>query len=112
MKPSPRSSPAPGSSRGPRLARAALCVGGTFVVITMVGIQEARIVAGARAAGLIAAMTAAFAAGQIVGPLSVSLIVSSVGGFSAALLIACAVLVAGAALLLVRPARRRPSPAG
>ena len=90
----------------------ALCVGGTFVVITMVGIQEARIVAGARAPGLIAAMTAAFAAGQIVGPLCVSLIMSAGGGFSAALLIACAVLVAGAALLLVRPARRRTSPAG
>jgi MFS family permease len=78
----------------------ALCVGGTFVVITMVGIQEARVVAGSRARRLVAAMTAAFAAGQIIGPLSVSAIVSAGGGFSAALLIACCVLVAGAGALL------------
>ena len=77
----------------------ALCVGGTFVVITMVGIQEARLVAGPHAARLIAAMTAAFAAGQIVGPLSVSAIAGAGGGFSAALLIACVVLVASAGAL-------------
>jgi len=81
---------------------AALCVGGTFVVITMVGMQEARGVAGAQAPRLMAAMTAAFAAGQIAGPLSVSLIVGLGGGFAAALLIACGVLVAGALLLLRR----------
>jgi predicted MFS family arabinose efflux permease len=78
-----------------------LCVGGTFVVITMVGIQEARIVAGVNgnAARLVAAMTAAFAAGQIAGPLSVSALASAGGGFSAALLIACCVLVASAGAL-------------
>ena len=82
---------------------AALGVGGTFVVITMVGLQEARSVAGAHAAAnaarLMAAMTAAFAASQIVGPLFVSLIVGTGGGFSAALLSASAVLLAGALLL-------------
>jgi predicted MFS family arabinose efflux permease len=78
---------------------AALCVGGTFVVITMAGMQEARSVARAQASRLMAAMTAAFAAGQIAGPLSVSLLVGAGGGFAAALLIACAVLLAGAALL-------------
>jgi MFS family permease len=80
---------------------AAMCVGGTFVVITMVGMQEARTVAGAQAPRLMAAMTAAFAAGQIAGPLAVSFLVGA-GGFAAALLIACAVLIAGAALLLPR----------
>jgi len=45
-------------------------------------------------------MTAAFAAGQIAGPLSVSFLVGAGGGFAAALLCACAVLVAGALLLL------------
>ncbi|MCC6611037.1 MAG: YbfB/YjiJ family MFS transporter [Burkholderiales bacterium] len=84
---------------------AALCVGGTFVVVTMVGLQEARTVAGARAPRLMAAMTAAFAAGQIIGPVAVSFAVGTGGGFSAALLAACAVLVAGA-LLLLSPARR------
>lgn len=53
------------------LVVAALCVGGTFMVITMVGLQEARAVAGARAQPLMAAMTAAFAAGQLAGPLLV-----------------------------------------
>jgi len=48
-----------------------------------------------------AAMTAAFAAGQIAGPLSVSLMVAA-GGFSAALLVACAFLVGGALLLMRR----------
>jgi MFS family permease len=83
---------------------AALCVGSTFVVITMVGLQEARTVAGSQgsAARLMAAMTAAFAAGQIAGPLSVSFLVGAGGGFSAVLLAACAVLVAGAVLLVRR----------
>lgn len=47
---------------------AALCVGGTFVTLTLAGIQEARRVAGAASRPLIAAMTAAFAAGQMIGP--------------------------------------------
>jgi len=85
---------------------AALCVGGTFVVITMVGLQEARVTMAKQGetnpSTLMAAMTAAFAAGQIVGPLSVSLLVSAGGGFAGALLFACAVLVAGAAMLLRR----------
>jgi predicted MFS family arabinose efflux permease len=52
---------------------AALCVGGTFMVITMAGIQEARRLGGARSARVVALYTAAFALGQIVGPLTVSL---------------------------------------
>ena len=79
---------------------AAFCVGGTFVVFTLVGLQDARSVAGAGAPRLMAAMTAAFALGQILGPLSVSFLVSAGGSISAALLAACAVLVAGALLLI------------
>lgn len=52
---------------------AAICVGGTFVVITVAGIQEARRLGGAQAPRLIALYTAAFAVGQIVGPLTVGL---------------------------------------
>jgi Uncharacterised MFS-type transporter YbfB len=48
---------------------AALAVGGTFMVITMAGLQEGRRVGGAR---LMAQMTAAFAVGQIAGPLFVA----------------------------------------
>jgi hypothetical protein len=50
----------------------AVCVGGTFMVVTMTGIQEARRIAGATAPRLIAAMTAAFALGQLVGPFTVT----------------------------------------
>ncbi len=80
---------------------AALCVGSPFVVVTMVGLQDARSVAGAQAPRLMAAMTAAFALGQIVGPLAVTFLVGADGGFTGALLFASAMLVAGA-LLLVR----------
>ena len=51
----------------------ALCVGGSFMVITMAGIQEARRLGGTQAPRLIAIYTAAFALGQIVGPLTVSM---------------------------------------
>lgn len=51
----------------------ALCVGGTFMVITMAGVQEARRMGGTQGPRLIAAFTAAFALGQIIGPLTVTL---------------------------------------
>jgi len=75
---------------------AALFVGGTFMVITMVGMQEARSVGGMHATGLMAALTSAFALGQIAGPISVSLVVGAGGNFSAALVIACVALVVSA----------------
>jgi predicted MFS family arabinose efflux permease len=75
---------------------AGLLVGGTFMVVTMVGMQEARSVAGARATGLMAALTSAFALGQIAGPLVVSYVVAAGGGFSAALLVAGTVLLLSA----------------
>ena len=55
------------------LVVAALCVGATFVVATLAGLQEARRVAGAAAPRLIAAMTAAFGTGQLVCPVLVGL---------------------------------------
>ncbi|MNV62343.1 Major Facilitator Superfamily protein [compost metagenome] len=51
---------------------AALLVGGTFMVITQAGILTARRMAGAAAPRAAALMTAAFAAGQILGPLLAS----------------------------------------
>jgi MFS family permease len=77
----------------------ALLVGSTFVVITQVGVQEARAVAGASAGTLVAAMTSAFAAGQVLGPLAVS----AVGGnFTYALAFSGALLAASAAALRLR----------
>jgi len=81
---------------------AALLVGGTFVVITQVGLQEARSVAGAQARRLIAAMTSAFALGQIAGPVSVSYLVGAQGGFERALAVAAALLTLSALALIRR----------
>jgi len=81
------------------IAVAALCVGGTVMVNTMTGIQEARRVAGAHARSLIGAMTAAFAIGQIVGPLLVAGLVHVPGGFSWALAISALPLVIAAYVL-------------
>ena len=86
---------------------AALFVGSSFMVITMVGMQEARRVAGRHATGLISAMTSAFAAGQIAGPISVSYVVGADGDFSKALLVACAFLVASAYALSQSPGFRQ-----
>lgn len=75
---------------------AALAVGGTFMVITLAGMQEARAVAGPRASGLMAGMTSAFGIGQIVGPLLVSFTVGADADFGRPLLVACLLLVASA----------------
>jgi MFS family permease len=73
----------------------AICVGGTFVVTTMTGLQEGRRVAGAAAPGLMAAMTAAFAFGQIVGPLLVSAADGNPRAMDLVLVFTAAVLVTG-----------------
>jgi MFS family permease len=85
---------------------AALFVGGTFVVCTMVGLQEARLVAGSHATGLMAAMTAAFALGQVFGPLSVSYAIRMGMDIATALLVACALLLLSGVALT--DAGRRP----
>jgi hypothetical protein len=82
---------------------AALCVGGSFMVITMAGMQEARSAAGAQARPLMAAMTAAFAVGQIAGPLLVSLLAGYQGGMTAVLVLAAVLLVASERALAQSP---------
>jgi len=79
---------------------AALLVGGTFLVITMVGMQEAHRVGGARATGLMAAATSAFALGQIAGPMTVSVLVGTGSDVSAALVIAGVALLVSAYALI------------
>ena len=90
------------SAQLPSILAAALCVGGTFMVLTLVALQEARRVAGAQARTLIAAMTSAFAAGQIIGPLTVS---AGGAGFSSGLMLAAALLAASTLLLQNAPAK-------
>ncbi len=58
----------------PALLVSAVCVGGTFMVSTMAGYQEARARAGSNPTRLMGLMTSAFALGQIAGPLSSALL--------------------------------------
>src|SRR5207244_3055586 len=91
----------------PGIAFAACAVGGTFMVVTMAGMQEARRVAIDAAPGLMGAMTAAFAAGQIVGPLCVSAVVAAGFSVAPALCVAAAVLAISALTLEVPRPRPR-----
>ena len=89
------------------LLLAAMCVGGTFMVITMAGMQEARRLAGAAAPRLMAAMTTAFALGQLAGPIIVGMAASDQAmGIAGPSVFAAALLLAGAWTL------RRPEPVG
>ena len=83
---------------------AALLVGGTFMVGTMCGMQEAQVVGGPHATRLMAAMTAAFGAGQIGGPLLVTYAIGPQGDFSGPL------SIAGGLLLVSAGALSRPRP--
>lgn len=80
----------------------ACCVGGTFMVATMAGMQEARILAPDHASRLMAAMTAAFGMGQIFGPLLVSLVADVQNGMNALLIGASALLLVSAVVLFRR----------
>lgn len=89
----------------------ALAVGGTFMVVTMLGMQEARRASGGDGRSLMAAMTSAFALGQIAGPLLAAECAHVPGGFSLAM-VAAALALAVASFLLYRapPAAAAPSP--
>jgi len=86
----------------------ALCVGGTFLVGTMTGMQEACTAAPDHASRLMAAMTAAFGMGQILGPLLVSLVADLRFGMNA-LLTGAALLLLGSAAVLASGRIGRPS---
>jgi len=88
---------------------AALLVGGTFMVVTMAGLREARAVAPESATAFIAAITAAFALLQVLGPLVVSAVAHLRHGFEASLLAAVVVLL-WAALALWRSAKSGRGP--
>jgi predicted MFS family arabinose efflux permease len=90
----------------PGIMIAALCVGGTFMVVTMAGMQEARRVGGANARMLMAAMTSAFAVGQIGGPLLVSLLANLEHGLDYALVAAALALLLAAFALYRKPQHR------
>lgn len=80
----------------------ALLVGGTFMIITLAGVQEmrARAASPAHAATLVGRITAAFALGQIIGPMVATLLLrASSQGLALALATGAAALFATAAWL-------------
>ena len=82
---------------------AALCVGGTFMVITMVGMKEAHRIAGpADAQRHVAVMTLAFAVGQIAGPLVAGQAFEASGSFSWPLVVAAVLLVVSLVPMLAK----------
>jgi len=91
------------------IALSALLVGGTFMVITMAGVQEIRSRASGDPTALVARMTTAFAAGQIAGPVASSLLLYvpalAKTGLNVALQLAAASLVLSA-LWLWRESRQ------
>lgn len=91
------------------IAAAALLVGGTFMVITMVAMQEARARAEEKATLVLGQMTAGFAFGQLLGPVASAALERLTGNFSTALAYALALSAAGlffSALYLWREAQR------
>lgn len=89
----------------PSLIVSAICVGGTFLVVTMAGLQEARRIGGHAAPRMIAAMTAAFASGQLAGPLVVAVAGAGIEAIRGPSLLATALLAGAALALLMRSGR-------
>jgi MFS family permease len=85
------------------IALSALCVGGTFMIVTLAGVQEVRARAHGDATPLVARMTTSFALGQIAGPIASSLLLHVPGfaarGLDLALQLSAASLFASAAWL-------------
>jgi predicted MFS family arabinose efflux permease len=79
----------------PTLIFAAICVGGTFMVITMAGVKEVLRIGGPNASRGIGMVTAAFAAGQIAGPFTVNLFAGWSNTFAITSLMAATALVLG-----------------
>ena len=94
------------------IAAAGICVGGSFMVVTMVGMREAhRIAPPPDVIRHIAAMTAAFATGQVLGPMMGSAWFAASGSLSGALVLTSALLLVSV-FALVQPAaqpRRNPT---
>jgi MFS family permease len=88
---------------GATVALSALMVGGTFMIVTMAGVQEVRARAVGDATPLVARMTSAFALGQIAGPIASSLLLHvprfAQSGLNVALQMAAVTLFASAAWL-------------
>ncbi len=87
------------------LAFGTVAVGGTFMVVTMLGLREARLRAPAAATRTIGHMTIAWAAGQCAGPVVSAYLAGAQSSFAAALWLAAAALALGVAAVPPRAAR-------
>jgi hypothetical protein len=92
------------------IAASALLVGGTFMVITLAGVQEMRARAPADAVRLLSRATAAFALGQIAGPVASALLLRAGPQGLGLALSAGAVVLLGTAAWLWRLAARPAVP--
>lgn len=93
------------------IVAAAICVGGTFMIITMAGLKEAhQITSPQDTARHIAVMTTAFATGQMVGPLFAGYIHALTHTFTAPLVSTSAALALTATMLMRREATEEPTP--
>lgn len=90
---------------------AALLVGGTFMVIVQAAMQEGHRIGGRDRTRLIAAMTAAFAVGQMAGP-PLAAAARGTSGFAPALFVASLLLAASAWYLASTDAQDRADAAG
>jgi predicted MFS family arabinose efflux permease len=85
---------------------AGLCVGGTFMIITVAGLGEAhRIAPNSDVQRHIAILTAAFATGQMVGPVVAGWAYDATGSFSPLLIVTSLVLIATAVSIWPRADR-------
>ncbi|MBL4666307.1 MAG: YbfB/YjiJ family MFS transporter [Sneathiella sp.] len=85
-----------------------ICVGGTFMIITMTGMKEMHRVAPPQdVMRHIAVMTASFATGQMIGPLFASFVYELTQSFTASLIFASVILVLTTAMLIERSPKRK-----
>ncbi|MEL6476341.1 MAG: YbfB/YjiJ family MFS transporter [Pseudomonadota bacterium] len=89
---------------------AAVLLGGTFMGLTALGLQEAARRSGGDGRAVMAVMTASFGTGQMLGPLLAGWMRDATGSYALPSLIAAAVLIGGAAI--VHPLARPQAQAG
>jgi MFS family permease len=86
---------------GPLLA--GVLLGGTFIAITALGLQTARLLVPQAPRRIFALMTASFGIGQIVGPIVAGLLAQASGNFFLASIVAAAVLLVSAGITWAVP---------